>query len=102
MDENLLGEQFLYGLYPQIHTTPPVEWIQSQLPPDKRSQIWGSLWLNGLQSAEELRLPNEIWGHLNLSGLKSAEGLVLPNEIRGRLYLSDLLKKNLKNNYSKF
>ena len=66
------------------------------------TKIWGSLWLNGLQSAEELRLPNEIWGHLNLSGLKSAEGLVLPNEIRGRLYLSDLLKKNLKNNYSKF
>ena len=38
MDENLLGEQFLHGLYPQLHTTPPVEWIQSQLPPDKRSQ----------------------------------------------------------------
>lgn len=37
MDKNLLGEQFLHGLYPKIHTNQYVEGIQSQLPTDKRS-----------------------------------------------------------------
>ena len=51
---------------------------------------YGDLYLDGLTSAEGLKLPDKVGGYLDLSGLKSAKGLELPNEIGVSLDLSGL------------
>ena len=51
---------------------------------------YGDLYLDGLTSAEGLKLPDKIGGWLDLSGLTSVEGLNLPTEIKGTLVLSGL------------
>ena len=56
----------------------------------KDGKYSGSLYLNGLTSAEGLKLPESIGGGLYLSGLTSAEGLKLPESIGGGLDLDGL------------
>jgi len=56
----------------------------------------GSLHLNGLTSAENLKLPNNVGGGLYLARLTSAEGLILPLTIGGSLTLTLTTIKGLK------
>ncbi|KKN09843.1 hypothetical protein LCGC14_1042460 [marine sediment metagenome] len=62
-----------------------IQWCLAHLSPNVES-----LYLNGLQSAEGLTLPESIGGSLYLNGLQSAEGLTLPESIGGYLYLNGL------------
>ena len=51
---------------------------------------YGDLYLDGLTSAEGLKLPDKVGGYLDLSGLRSAEGLKLPDKIGGWLKLNGI------------
>jgi hypothetical protein len=52
--------------------------------------VRGPLELNGLTSAEGLKLPENVGGYLMLGRLTSAEGLTLPDNVGGGLYLDGL------------
>ena len=56
--------------------------------PESIKYVHGDLSLNGLTSAEGLKLPREVY-NLSLDGLTSAEGLELPKTIKF-LFLNDL------------
>jgi len=64
--------------------------------------IGGNLDLSGLTSAKDLKLPESIGGYLDLRGLTSAKDLKLPESIGGNLDLSGLTsaeKEKLRNQY---
>ena len=51
----------------------------------------GSLYLNGLVSAEGVIFPKYIEGNLALNGLISSKGLELPEIIEGSIFLRSLI-----------
>lgn len=86
-----IGESTLSHPLPrQIFGSLKLKYLKSAqgviLPEFVRSEID----LRSLKSAEGLELPQILQGDLILSGLQSAIGLRLPQEIRGSLYLSSL------------
>jgi len=59
-------------------------------------KIGGSLGLNALKTADNLKLPEKIGGSLNLNKLETIENLKLPKEIGRHLKLRGLkIAKNL-------
>jgi hypothetical protein len=54
------------------------------------SRVDGNLYLDGLTSAQGLKLPESMNGDLSLISLTSAQGLKLPESVNGHLWLNSL------------